>query len=261
MIQRCFNAYTARRSNSQEGVCPGCCAPPKTTFVGSYGTFPAPQTHHISFLERIYLALTGTFSSALNLVWKSLPSKHPDLNHQQLCNFTFIAEKAGSPEWRALYLPVLSPFMQPLPTALYLQAPLGNDYSWQGLLNCSSVCNSHKRRSFPISGWSWQPPWQAELQGLLVVMLSGWFSTVTPPLSANGQPSWPCPSHPQPQQATAPSWHPHRFLLGKVKCFPLGFPATLCAAICLGTILPLSKLFPFSLLSCQIVTRCLNHHP
>lgn len=261
MIQRCFSAYTARSSNSQEGVRPCCCAAPKTTPVGSYSTFLAHQTNHISFLEPTYSALTGTFSSALNLVWKSLPSKHPDLNHQQLCSFTFIAEKAGSPERRALYLPVLSPFMQPLLTVLYLQAPLGNDYSWQGLLNCGSMCNSHERRSFPISGWSWHPPWQAELQGLLVVTLSGWFFTVTPPLAANGQPSWPCLSHPQPQQATAPSWHPHRFLLGKVNCFPLGFPTTLCAAICSGTILLLSKLFPFSLLSYQIVTWRLNHHP
>lgn len=36
---------------------------------------------------------------------------------------------------------------------------------------------------------------------------------------------------------------------------------TLCTVICLGAILLLSKLFPFSLLLCQIVTRCPNHPP
>lgn len=91
--------------------------------------------------------------------------------------------------------------------------------------------------------------------------LSGCFSTATPPLAARGQPSQPCLSHPQPQQAAALSSHPHSFLLGAVKCFPQGFPATPGAAICLGTVLLLSKLFPLSLLACRIATWCLDHVP
>ena len=147
MIQSWFNAYTARSNNSQEGVRPDCCAPPKTTFVRSYSTFLAPQTNCISFLAPIYLALTGTFSSDLNQVWKSTTSKHPDLHHQQLSSFTFIAEKFGRPERRALYLPVPLCNLCSLPSTsrLFLVMAICDKGSWAAV----ALATAMKNDTFP----------------------------------------------------------------------------------------------------------------
>lgn len=107
LLSRCdpevFCVHAVRNKTSQEGVLPGCCAPPKAScskpkailptlcFTATvrgrtfdlicnhlckcYSAFSAPQTNPTSFLTPTYLTLTGTFSSGLKQVWKSPPAK------------------------------------------------------------------------------------------------------------------------------------------------------------------------------------------
>lgn len=157
--------------------------------------FKFPTSPSLSMILRYLLPRTYLLGSNRPIQISSKSSmkitsvKHQDLHHQHFSSFTFIAEKSGSPQWHVFHLPVLSSLMQLLLPALYLGALVGNSPLWHRLPICTSPRDSPGGRSFPISWWSCQPSWQAKLWGLLAMTLSGWFSSVIPPLTVNGWPS------------------------------------------------------------------------